>query len=100
MGVKTLSLCLFISPVSIVHSQLTLLCATNAGGWFNYVATLTVVERLAGERGLLVSLVLIVRMLPSLLLFPVAGVVADRSATQCFCLLQIWNDAGNKDTSA
>ncbi|CAL8462528.1 g2061 [Coccomyxa elongata] len=50
----------------------------NCGGWFNYVATLTVVERLAGERGLLVSLVLIVRMLPSLLLFPVAGVAADR----------------------
>lgn len=50
-----------------------------AGGWFNYVATLTVVERLAGDHGLLVSLVLITRMLPSLLLFPAAGVAADRS---------------------
>ncbi len=37
-----------------------------------------VIERLAGESGLLVSLVLIVRMLPSLLLFPITGVVADR----------------------
>jgi len=49
-----------------------------AGGWFNYVATLTVIERLAGDHGLLVSLVLITRMLPSLLLFPAAGVAADR----------------------
>ena len=61
-------------------------CAITAGGWFNYVATLTVVERLAGERGLLVSLVLIVRMLPSLLLFPVAGVAADRSACVSLCI--------------
>ena len=50
----------------------------NAGAWFNYVAVLATVERLAGERGLLVTGVVIVRLLPSLLLFPITGVVADR----------------------
>ncbi|KAK9906732.1 hypothetical protein WJX75_007016 [Coccomyxa subellipsoidea] len=59
----------------------------NCGGWFNYVATLTVIERLAGERGLLVSLVLIVRMLPSLLLFPLAGVAADRYSREMVLIL-------------
>ncbi len=44
----------------------------------NYVATLTVIEKLAGDRGLLISLVIITRMLPNLFLFPVAGLAADR----------------------
>lgn len=52
----------------------------NIGNWLNYIASLTLVETLAGGRGLLISAVLIVRFLPTFLLFPVAGVVADRSA--------------------
>ena len=54
----------------------------NSGGWLNYIATLSTIERLAGQRGLLVSLVVIVRLLPSLLLFPITGVVADRCALE------------------
>lgn len=38
----------------------------------------TLVETLAGGLGLLISAVLIVRFLPTFLLFPVAGVIADR----------------------
>ncbi|DBB14556.1 TPA: hypothetical protein ACH3X3_004830 [Trebouxia sp. C0006] len=50
----------------------------NVGNWLNYVATLSLVEQLAGGRGLLISALLIVRFLPTFLLFPIAGVVADR----------------------
>ena len=50
----------------------------NIGNWLNYIASLTLVETLAGGRGLLISAVLIVRFLPTFLLFPVAGVIADR----------------------
>lgn len=51
---------------------------SNTGNWFNYVATLLVVERLAGGRGIFLSIVLVIHFLPSFIWFPVAGVVADR----------------------
>ncbi|KAK9830078.1 hypothetical protein WJX72_009631 [[Myrmecia] bisecta] len=50
----------------------------SAGSWFNYVATLTLVERLAGGSGLLLSLIIVIRFIPMLIFFPAAGVVADR----------------------
>ena len=50
----------------------------QTGNWFNYIATLTVVSRLADGRGLPISIVLIIHFLPSFIWFPVAGVVADR----------------------
>ncbi len=50
----------------------------NIGNWLNYVATLSLVEHLAGGQGLLISALIIVRFLPSFLMFPLAGVVADR----------------------
>lgn len=50
----------------------------NIGNWLNYVATLSLVEQLAGGKGLLISALIIVRFLPSFLIFPLAGVVADR----------------------
>ena len=50
----------------------------NIGNWLNYVATLSLVEQLAGGKGLLISALIIVRFLPSFLMFPLAGVVADR----------------------
>ncbi|KAL3137427.1 hypothetical protein ABBQ32_006948 [Trebouxia sp. C0010 RCD-2024] len=50
----------------------------NVGNWLNYVATLSLVEQLAGGQGLLISALIIVRFLPSFLMFPLAGVVADR----------------------
>lgn len=53
-------------------------CAFAA--WFNFVATIDTIQKLAGESGLLISLVIIMRLLPTLFLFPVAGVVADRQA--------------------
>ena len=61
----------------------------NIGNWLNYIASLTLVETLAGGRGLLISAVLIVRFLPTFLLFPVAGVIADRFVCLLYapCLL-------------
>ena len=53
----------------------------NIGNWLNYVATLSLVEELAEGKGLWISAVLIVRFLPSFLMFPIAGVVADRYTT-------------------
>ena len=52
----------------------------TVGGWFNYVAVMRLIEQLGGSSALLVSLVLITRFMPSALLFPLAGVVADRRA--------------------
>ena len=57
-----------------VHVQII----DNIGNWLNYVATLSLVEQLAGGQGLLISALIIVRFLPSFLMFPLAGVVADR----------------------
>ncbi len=47
------------------------------GDWFNSIALLTLVHQLTGS-GLMVGGVFIARMLPSFLLGPAAGVVADR----------------------
>ena len=47
------------------------------GDWFNSIALLTLVHRLTGS-GLLVGGVFIARMIPSFLLGPAAGMVADR----------------------
>lgn len=76
--------CFFRFMKSVAHSlagSLTCHCTQiidNVGNWLNYVATLSLVEQLAGGRGLLISALLIVRFLPTFLLFPIAGVVADR----------------------
>ena len=76
--------CFFRFIESVAHSfagSLTCRCTQiidNVGNWLNYVATLSLVEQLAGGRGLLISALLIVRFLPTFLLFPIAGVVADR----------------------
>ena len=53
---------------------------SNLGNWFGLVATLLVVESLAEGQGLLLSVVVIMRFLPAFILFPVAGVCADRQA--------------------
>lgn len=44
----------------------------------SYVATLELVEHFSGGSGLAISGVVIIRFMPSLLLAPVCGVVADR----------------------
>ena len=63
----------------------------NIGNWLNYVATLSLVEQLAGGKGLLISALIIVRFLPSFLLFPLAGVVADRSVPAVlFYMPSLW----------
>lgn len=64
----------------------------NIGNWLNYVATLSLVEQLAGGKGLLISALIIVRFLPSFLMFPLAGVVADRfvPATLPLCAPFLW----------
>ena len=46
----------------------------------SYVATLELVEQFSGGSGLAISGVVIIRFMPSLLLAPVCGVVADRWA--------------------
>ena len=51
---------------------------SSLGNWFGFVATLLLVERLAAGRGILLSVVLIMRFIPSFILFPIAGVFADR----------------------
>lgn len=51
------------------------------GGWANFVATMNLVERLGGGSAVLVSFVVTIRVLPMLLMFPAAGVVADRWAS-------------------
>lgn len=50
----------------------------NLGNWFSYVSTLLVVDKLGDGRGILLSIVLIMRFLPSIFLFPIAGIFADR----------------------
>ena len=50
----------------------------NIGAWLNYVATLSLVESFSHGSGLALSLVILVRMLPSFVLSPLAGVIADR----------------------
>lgn len=46
--------------------------------WLSYVATLELASELSGGSGLALSAVVLIRFLPSLLLAPVCGVVADR----------------------
>ena len=50
----------------------------NLGSWLNYVATLSLVDEFSGGSGLALSAVVLIRFLPSLLLAPISGVVADR----------------------
>lgn len=50
---------------------------SNAGDWFNSVAVLALTLELTGS-GFVLSVVMIAQMLPSFLMAPVAGVVADR----------------------
>ena len=48
------------------------------GAWLTYVATLTVAERYGQSSGMLISLIIILRLVPSTLWCAVAGAVADR----------------------
>ena len=50
----------------------------NIGSWLSYVATLELVTQYSGGSGLAISAVVIIRFMPSLLLAPVCGIVADR----------------------
>jgi len=50
----------------------------NVGSWLSYVATLELASQLSGGSGLALSVVVLIRFLPSLVLAPVCGVVADR----------------------
>lgn len=50
----------------------------NIGAWLSYVATLELVESFSGGSGLALSAVILIRFAPSLLLSPLAGVLADR----------------------
>jgi hypothetical protein len=76
------------------------------GDWFNLVATITVLSEIT-QSGLMLSLFLMIRLLPSLLITPVAGVFADvydkrkimliadvtRSLTViCFLLLNVYKE--------
>ncbi len=50
----------------------------SSGSFLSYVSQLSLVERFSGGSGLALSAVVLIRFLPSLLLCPVAGVVADK----------------------
>ena len=52
------------------------------------MATLNLVERLGSGSAVLVSIAITVRVLPSLLMFPAAGVVADRRVSAPHTLLK------------
>lgn len=45
---------------------------------FSYVSTLLIVDKLGGGKGILLSIVLVMRFLPSVFMFPIAGIFADR----------------------
>jgi hypothetical protein len=53
------------------------------------VATLNLVERLGNGSAVLVSIAITARVLPSLLMFPAAGVVADRRVSAHQMLLKL-----------
>jgi predicted MFS family arabinose efflux permease len=50
----------------------------NIGSWLSYIATLELVESFSDGSGLALSAVILIRFFPSLLLSPLAGVLADR----------------------
>jgi len=50
----------------------------NIGSWLSYIATLELVESFSNGSGLALSAVILIRFFPSLLLSPLAGVLADR----------------------
>ncbi|KDD73493.1 hypothetical protein H632_c2120p0, partial [Helicosporidium sp. ATCC 50920] len=52
-------------------------CVNTMGSWFNYVATLTLVEHATNSSGLALSGIVLLHFLPMLLLGPMAGAVAD-----------------------
>lgn len=64
------------------HPYFTLLwlaeTVNTLGMWLNYIATLSLVNEFTGSSGLALSGVVLIRFLPSLVLAPVTGVVADR----------------------
>lgn len=66
------------TPPPHVTAAMIVQVINQLGGWANYIATMDLVERLGGGSAVLVSYVVVIRMLPSLFMFPVAGVVADR----------------------
>ena len=50
---------------------------SEAGNWFSYVAQLELIQRLAPGRTYLLTVLLVVRLLPSALLSPFTGALAD-----------------------
>lgn len=52
----------------------------STGSWLNYISVLTLVEKFSANSSLAVSAVVLIRFLPSLVLAPLCGVVADRQA--------------------
>ncbi|KAL4437964.1 hypothetical protein ABPG77_004185 [Micractinium sp. CCAP 211/92] len=69
----------------------------NIGSWLSYVATLELASELSGGSGLALSAVVLIRFLPSLLLAPVCGVVADRTNR---CRVLVWAAAADAATMA
>lgn len=47
------------------------------GYWLTFVATMEVGKRMTGGVGMMVAIVLVMQRLPSVLFFPLAGVLAD-----------------------
>ena len=62
---------------------------SQLGDWLNTIAIYTLVLRLTGSSGGAVGLVLVARFLPSVVLGPLAGVVADRFSRR---RVMIWSD--------
>ena len=50
----------------------------NIGSWLSYVATLELINTFSNGSGLALTVVILVRFFPSLLLSPIAGVLADK----------------------
>lgn len=64
---------------------------SQTGNEVNYIATMSLVHRLSGGSAMLIGFVVIIRVLPILFLFPIAGVVADkwRRRRQTFTFQQL-----------
>ncbi len=59
---------------------------SQTGNEVNYIATMSLVHRLSGGSAMLIGFVVIIRVLPILFLFPIAGVVADKCVSLHCCV--------------
>lgn len=63
------------------------------GHWLTFVATMEVGKRMSGGAGMVVAIVLVAQRLPSVVFFPLAGVLADVADRGAVLLHSHWMSA-------